>query len=223
MLDEPEKLRAFVMDTWGKNCATKITETKSIELSGALLAHAQAFDFSIFRSKQPIELLKEHGQTPYHLPVFGAPLIDRGPPPAPPSTVAASESGYVRQLFEVIADHLNVPVSSVADFAHEGAMKRLFELSRIKFYSAEGLKELARDHMADAAYFDTLLDMFSDGLYHAYTDSSKTGLQRLQHTVLNAQSLQLGGHVLEPHTTPNDREGVCHHLANENRLHWCDR
>ena len=101
-------------------------------------------------------------------------------------------------------------------------MGTLYKRSRIVFYSAEGLKELARDHMADTAYFDTLLDAFSEGLYHAYTDTTKNGLGRLRHTVLQAQSLQLGGHMLEPHVTPSDREGVCHHLANEDRLRWCD-
>lgn len=221
LLDEPEKLRGFVIDTCGKNCATTITQTKTVKLNGPLLVHAQTFDFSIFRAKQPIDLLDEHRQTPYHLPVFGAPLVDREPPPTPPSNVAASESNYVHQLFEVIAAHLCVPIASPEDFSHATDMRKLFERSRIMFYSAEGLKELARDHMADAAYFETLLDAFSEGLYHAYTDTTKTGLQRLQHTVLNAQSLQLGGHVLEPHTTPSDREGICHHLANEDRLHWC--
>jgi hypothetical protein len=223
LLDDPEKLRAFVIDSWMKNCATTITGTKTVDLSGALLAHAQAFDFSIFRAKQPIDLLNEHRQTRYHLAVFGAPLIDRAPPPAPPSTMAAEESGYLGQLFDVIAEHLNISVSSIADFAHADGMRALFERSRIMFYSAEGLKELARDHMADAAYFETLLTAFSDGLYHAYTDTTKSGLERLRHTVLAAQSLQLGGHVLEPHATPSDREGACHHLANEDRLRWCER
>ena len=223
LLDEPENLRAFVITNWNKNCASTITTTATIDLSGGLLTEVQGFDFSIFRAKQPISLLDEHRKTRYHLAVFGAPLIERGPVPAPPSTVAASESGYVHQLFEVVAEHLSISVSSADDFSHEVSMSKLFERSRIMFYSAEGLKELARDHMADVAYFDTLLDVFSKGLYHAYTNTSKNGLERLQHTVLNAQSLQLAGHVLEPHATPSDREGVCHHLANENHLQWCDK
>jgi hypothetical protein len=67
-----------------------------------------------------------------------------------------------------------------------------------------------------------LLDEFSSGLYHTYTDAKVEGLKRLRATVTAAQSLVLGGHVLSEHATANDREGVCHHLANTNRIRWCE-
>ena len=101
-------------------------------------------------------------------------------------------------------------------------MTHLYNRSRITFYSAEGLKELARDQMANAAFFDTLLDAFESGLYHSYTNLQIKGLPKLQATVTAAQSLQLGGHILNDHATPNDREGVCHHLANTDRIKWCE-
>lgn len=44
----------------------------------------------------------------------------------------------------------------------------------------------------------------------------------MRSTILAAQSLQLGGHALAPHVVANDREGICHHMANENRVIWCD-
>jgi hypothetical protein len=31
----------------------------------------------------------------------------------------------------------------------------------------------------------------------------------------------LGGHVLTPHVRANDREGMCHQMANESRVNWC--
>ncbi|MBK8177015.1 MAG: hypothetical protein IPK66_17675 [Rhodospirillales bacterium] len=223
LLDNPANLRQYIIDNWDNHCATTITSTKRIKLDAALQNHISSFNFSIFRAKQPIALLDEHRQTRYYLAVFGAPLINRDPAPKPPSEVAAVESGYVQQLFDVIAEYLQLSVTTISDFSHNDYTRKLFERSRIMFYSAEGLKELARDQMADAEYFDSLLDAFCDGLYFAYTDPTKRGLQRLQHTVLSAQSLQLGGHVLEPHATPCDREGVCHHLANEDRVRWCER
>jgi hypothetical protein len=222
LLDVPAELRKFVIDNWKKYCAKKI-HSEEVELSPELRAHIATFDFSIFRAKQPLELINEHSQTKYHLTVFGMPLIERPPPPQPPSTVAPEETVYVTQLYEVIAERLGVSVSAVADFASSPEMSRLFDRSRITFYSAEGLKELARDRMADAAYFDTLLDHFRDGLFHAYTVDGQTGLQRLRGTVLASQSLQLGAHILEPHATPNDREGACHHLANDGSIKWRDK
>jgi hypothetical protein len=222
MLDMPEKLRAYILANWDERCAGKITSKASINLSDALRAHIEAFDFSVFRAKQPLDLINEHAKTRYHLTVFGAPLIERPPAPNPPSSVAAAETEYVSQLYEVIGEALGIKVSDTATFAHHTGHMRLFDRSRITFYCAEGLKELARDQMADAAYFETLLEEFSDGLYHDYTTLGLTGLQRLTSTVKAAQSLQLGGHVLAPHVLAKDREGMCHQMANEKRVNWCN-
>jgi hypothetical protein len=114
-------------------------------------------------------------------------------------------------------------IKTAADFTENAAMTRLFDRSRLTFYSAEGLKELARDQMADATYFEGLLDDFCDSLYHTYSVSTQSSLRRLQNTVQAAQLLPLGGHVLGVHATPNDREGVCHHMANEGRVEWCQK
>jgi hypothetical protein len=223
LLDAPDKLCAYILKNWDKYCAGEITDTEKIPLTDDLKAHISVFDFSIFRAKQPHDLINEHQKTRYHLTVFGAPLINRPPPPAPPSIVAPSERPYVAQLYELIAEELEISVKQTVDFAHSQPMRNLFDRSRITFYSAEGLKELARDHMADAAFFDSLLTNFGDGLYHTYTTPVANGLMRLRSTVQAAQSLQLGAHVLEPHTTPLDREGVCHHLANNGIITWCDK
>lgn len=223
LLDAPDKLRAYILKNWDKYCASKITDTEKVPLTDDLKAHIAVFDFSIFRAKQPHDLINEHQKTRYHLTVFGAPLINRPPPPAPPSIVAPSERAYVAQLYKLIAQELEISVKQTVDFAHSQTMRNLFDRSRITFYSAEGLKELARDHMADAAFFDSLLTHFGDGLYQTYTTPTANGLIRLRSTVQAAQSLQLGAHVLEPHTTPLDREGVCHHLANDGTITWCDK
>ncbi len=157
LLDDPAELRKFVTDNWEKYCANKI-HSEEVELSLELKAHIATFDFSIFRAKQPLELINEHSQTKYHLIAFGLPLIDRPPPPQPPSTVAPEETVYVTQLYEIIAEKLGVSVSAVADFASSPEMSRLFDRSRITFYSAEGLKELARDRMADAVTLPLWID-----------------------------------------------------------------
>jgi hypothetical protein len=221
LLDDSIKLKDFIVENWDKSCAAEITAKVTVALTGKLKSHIETFDFGIFHAKQPHELIDEHSQTPYHLTVFGAPLINRPPPPAPPSTVAAIENVYISQLFAVIAERLGIPVNAIADLSSNPDMWRLFTRSRLTFYSAEGLKELARDQMADAGFFETFLQHFVDGLFHTYTKEWPSGLSRLQATVQAARSLHLEGHVLTPHATPNDREGVCHHLANNSAIIWC--
>jgi hypothetical protein len=221
LVDAPEELRAHILKRWDKDCKNKITSKRAIELTPDLKAHIEAFDFSIFRVKQPMDIVEEHRQTEYHLVVFGVPLVERPPPPKPPSQVAPEEAGYVKQLFKVIAEHLGAPVSTCSDFGHLAPMKGLFERSRLTFYCAEGLKELARDQMADEAYFHTLQQEFADGLYYTYIATHPSGLEKLRCTIESAVGLQLSDHPLKPLVTPNDRAGICHHIANDGHFHWC--
>lgn len=221
LLDDPEKMRAYVLANWDSQCAEAIGKVP-IPMSSQLSSHILTFPFEIFRAKQPLEIINEHAKTRFHLPVFGLPLIERAKPPAPPSTVTAGEMGYVAQLFEVIGENLGTPVSQLSDFVDSDPHRRLFERSRITFYCAENLKELARDQMADTAYFETLVDEFFDGLYHICNDPADSGLKKLKSTIQAAQNLQLGGHALAPHIVANDREGICHHMANADRVRWCE-
>jgi hypothetical protein len=221
LLDMPANLQKTMVDSWG-DYSKSITSKQTIALTPELKKHILSFDFSIFSAKQPHDLINEHAKTKYHLTVFGAPLLERPPPPPPPSTVAANETKYIEQLYSVIGDALGTKVFDAADFKHSPRHARLFERSRLVFYSAEGLKELARDQMADQAYFDSLLTEFSDGLYHQYTDTNGSPMDRLKATVTAAQAIQLGPHPLAPHVNGKDREGMCHQMANEDILDWCN-
>ncbi|WP_213948075.1 ABC-three component system protein [Luteibacter sp. dw_328] len=220
LLDEPARLKTYILENWVERCSARIIKGV-VTLTDELRAHIDAFDFSIFRAKQPLDLINEHAKTRYHLIVFGAPLIDRTVPTKAPSQVAPGENGYLNRLYEAIGQALGISVSSSADFAHDKGHSRLFDRSRITFYCAENLKELASDRMADARYFETLLNEFENGLFYSYTKSGLSGIERLAATVLSAQAIQLGGHVLAPHVLANDREGMCHQLANERGVSWC--
>lgn len=221
LLDEPKSLKAEIIKTWDAY-SKSITSKQTIALSAELQKHIEDFDFSIFAAKQPHDLIAEHSQTKYHLTVFGAPLVNRPPPPAPPSTVAANETKYIEQLYRVIGDDIGMTVSDADDFKHSSYHARMFARSRLTFYSAEGLKEVARDQMADQQFFESLLDDFCDGLYYHYTEPKGSPLDRLKVTVSAAQNIQLGSHPLAPHVTGKDREGMCHQMANEDRLDWCN-
>jgi hypothetical protein len=221
LLDIPENLRSFIIKNWNRYCRTKIRKDP-VELTDELLAHIRKVPFTAFRAKQPLDLLNEHSQTKYHLTVFGAPLIERSKAPEPPSKVAPSENGYIAQLMKVISADIGYAVSNLTDFLNSDKHRRLFDRSRLTFYHAEGLKQLARDQMADVAFFSSLLKEFYDGLYHFHT-CEPDGYHRLIETVKASQNLQLGGHALVPHLVANDREGMCHQMANGGQVQWCDK
>jgi len=145
LLDVPEKLRAYMLENRNERCASKISK-QAISLTTELKAHIGTFDFSIFRAKQPLDLINEHAQTRYHLTVFGAPLIERPPPPTPPSAVAAGETEYVSQLYKVIGEALGKAVSGAKDFSSETSLTRrvaleAFRSDEIQATSLRSLKD----------------------------------------------------------------------------------
>lgn len=223
LLDEPEKLRTSLIENWDKYCRKHIAGKKDIALEGSLLIYVQEAPFTIFRSKQPHELLKEHAQTRYHDLIFGAPLIERPPPPKPPSNVAPTESMYVKRLFEVIAEVTGQVVTCEFDFSNNDKMLQIFARARLMFYAAEGLKELSRDQMSEEGYFEDLLNEFKEGLYYHYTAAAESGHARLVNTIKAAQLQSIPhGHPLAAFVQATDREGICHHLANDGHACWCN-
>ncbi|MGF6178849.1 ABC-three component system protein [Ensifer sp. 4252] len=221
-LIDHNKLGTYLIENWDEHCAGSIVSKKKIELEGDFLKFVRAIDFSLIRVKQPLEILSEHAQTKYHKFVFGAPLVDRPKPTLPPSVIDAKEQGYVRQLYDVIGELTGTDVQKESDFEGHKKSSLLFKRSRASFYSAEGLKELARDQMDDVKYFDDLLERFETGLYYTFSGPTPNGYERLSATVKAAQLQQIDGHVLRDHMSPLDREGVCHHLANSGAVTWCD-
>lgn len=221
LIDDPQQLRTYVMENWETYCKGAISKD-SVALEGDFADYVSQLDFGFIRVKQPLDIINEHGQTKYHPVVFGVPLIERPPPTTPPSHVAEAERGYVGELFKVIGEMTGTTITDDGDFAFNSKAKNLFERSRMTFYSAEGLKELARDQMADAAYFDELLGEFRHGLYYTYSAAAESGYNRLSETVKAAQVQQVSSSVLKDHMTSPDREGICHHLANNGDVTWCD-
>lgn len=222
LVDDPAKLKSYLIENWESHCANAITTKQVVKLEGKFAKYVSEIDFGFVRVKQPLDLINEHGQTKYHPAVFGAPLIERPPPATPPSQVCEAERGYVGELFKVIGEMTSETVTGEADFAGDAEARNLFERSRMTFYSAEGLKELARDQMADAKYFDDLLGEFKHGLYYTYSAPADSGYVRLSDTVKAAQMQQVSSYTLKDHITSPDREGICHHLANNGDVTWCD-
>ncbi|TCP32404.1 ABC-three component system protein [Sphingomonas sp. BK235] len=218
-LDDPAALKKSIIADWDKYCRDEIRKDP-VPLDQVLRDHIATFDFTIFKVKQPLELLNEHAQTRYHLTVFGLPLIERIVPKAPPSSVAPTETVYISKLLAAISEGVGAAIADEAGLALHKKEAALFRRSRLTFYCAENLRELARDSMANVEFFDSLLQEFADGLYHTYNAPATSGLSRLSATVQAAQSLQLTGHMLNPHVVANDREGMCHQLANEDIAEW---
>ena len=89
-------------------------------VGGALRAHVDGFNFSIFDAVPPLRLIDEHRATPWHVARFGGGLPPRPPILSPPPALAGSEQQYVRELLRAYEDRLGTPIRSLSDLAAAG-------------------------------------------------------------------------------------------------------
>lgn len=219
LLLDPNKLRESVRQAWEKQCRHHITATADVALTDDFLSYFDAFDFTIFSSKSVLELIAQHGSTKYHAIRFGGGLPPRSAPHAPPAEPAAHESRYIRQLLDAYGDHLGQQVPDLAALAIQPPLQRDLSRQRERFYSAEALRNFSRDTVPEGT-FDALQEEVFQGVVDICESSHSTGFERMKATVSQAAQVASTSNPLAPATRVQDRQGICHQLANEDRLRW---
>lgn len=219
LLNKPTELRQKLIDNWQGYCQEGITTTQEIGLSGNLLDHLNAFDFTIFSSKSHVELITEHYDTAFHSVRFGGGLPERPRPEVPPETLGEKEVRYVRQLLDAYQDALGEELGNAEAIANHARYNRHFRRQRERFYHAEALRNFARDTVPDGTF-----SSLQDEVYHGVADIAdadyQDGLERMNATVAHAAHISLTSSPLVSVTKVQDRQGMCHQLANEDRLMW---
>lgn len=219
LLKKPEKLRTELKRNWITYCQNKITRKCQVVLDSSLHQYIDTLDFSIFRAKQPLQMIEEHEKTRWYVLRFGGGLPTRPPIKKPPSDLDKAELKYVTKLLEAYADHTGIHVES-----HQGIplpdLQDHFSDSRKQFYSAESLRAFSRDTLPPGE-FQKLQDEFYDGIMDEIRSDHPDGYRRVIAVVKLARKLQLSSHALITTLTQLDRAGICHQLANDNeKVRW---
>jgi hypothetical protein len=220
LLTNPEELRNELIENWDGYCKTHISETKEISLEGELRGYLDKFDFRIFKMIPIAEMIKGHANTIFYLRRFGtAGFPERPPVDLPPDKIHPRESRYVQQLFEVYSEKLAVQLNEPAQLAKYPEMEKHFNRSREVFYHAESLRNFPRDSV-DPGAFDAIRDEIYHGVVDTYDMDYADGLTRVRSTLKQAAMLTPNCNALCIRVQTQDKQGLCHHLANENKFKW---
>ena len=166
-----------------------------------------------------VELIEAHSHTGFHAVRFGGGLPSRPDPEEPPAVPATSESRYIRQLLDAYGDHLGSPLQDINALAAHSTLEQNFWRQRERFYHAEALRNFARDTVPEGT-FDNLQDEIFHGVVDVADSTHPNGYERMKATVAQASSVALTANPLASATKSQDRQGICHQLANEDRLKW---
>lgn len=192
-------------------------------LSGEVLENvrelARTTDFARFQSVELEDALETHRKTPYYAARFGGPLPIRPPTGAPPESPREHESRYVSKLADVYREQNPPDEIDETSLSSHPTFGAHFRRQRVAFYSAEALRMYARDSVPDGT-FEALQDDLHSGVVEVLDADHRSGRERLQAVLTQSAQIDLSSHALIAVARINDRKGICHQLANEDRLTW---
>lgn len=220
LLEHPEELRTGLIAKWDEGELLKLGK-KDIALVGELREYVEGFDFSIIRDLPPSRVIDEHRHTRHHAARFGGGLV-RLPPDKVhvPPDIAKEEARFVEQLIEAYGDYLSKALAGVEELKDYPTLKNHFDRQRKHFYLAELLRNFTRDNIPEEECFERLQDAIYDGVIDTAEGDHAHGFDRVRQTIAVARTLQIDSHPLKECLEVYHRSGICHQLANKDRLTW---
>jgi hypothetical protein len=218
LLREPSELKKQLLVEWDQKCKNKITSTQQVALDSQLRAHIQALNFAGIKAMSPLTIIEDHRNTPWHAARFGGGLPPRSAVPAVPPTLAPEETKYVRALLDAYEDKLRSTLSSTEDIP-VGALADHFRRARHEFYNAEALRQFSKDNVPPGT-FDVLLCEVEAGIIDVVQASHPDAYERVLSAVQQAKTLPLTSNPLVTRVTASDKGGMCHQLANDEKIKW---
>lgn len=219
LLSKPKALQNKFIDELNKQSAvTRDLDAQALE---SIKNIAKSIDFSIFRSLELNEMLETHRRTRYYATRFGTALPNRPRANQAPVTPKPEEARYVEKLLDIYSEQDPVSCSDIASVVAHTKYGAHLQRQREAFYSAEALRLYARDAVPDGTY-----ELLQDDVYTGVIDTAEanhsSGLERLQAVLSQSAKLDLSVHKLISVSTLKDRQGICHQLANVDKLTWVD-
>lgn len=216
LLDNVKNLKKELVNSWDSYCLKKITSSAEVKLDGSFKDYLEKFDFSIFKEYQIETIIEEFSVTKYYPSRFGGGLnTTRENIPKPPDKIDSTEFSYVAKLFEVYGEKLNQVITSKNDLNKFKNELSHFERQRVAYYSAESLKEFSRDNLHSQLDYNSLLQEFYTMIVNVVDSNFSTGWDRLCKAIEVSGSIVIDKHPLKSEMDQQDRNGICHQLANE--------
>lgn len=217
LLSKPTELRNAFLSKIEPGC--DLIANLHTDLTDKVRTLAQETDFALFQSVEILDALRVHRKTPYFVARFGGPLDPRPETEAPPEALGTHETRYVAQLVEVYTERHPDDTFAGTDLSSHPKMGTHFQRQRFSFYNAEALRLYARDSVPDGT-FEALQNDIHAGVVEVAETDHATGMDRLTQVLTTSVQLDLSSHTLISVANLDDRKGICHQLANEDRLTW---
>ncbi len=220
LLKDPVMLKAGLIENWKKHCLNKITSTGEVPLDDEFKVYIDTLDFSVFKDISPLEMIEQFKQSSRYALRFGGGLPERKRRTSPPFEEEKVQL-FIQRLLEAYSEHSGKKIDSLEEVGKDKGYLEHLKQQRECYYSAEFLKEFARDSLpAEVAVFTDFQDEIFHGIIDELNLSTSDGYTNVQHATATASKLPILSNTLRDYISVIDRKGACHQLANEGRVEW---
>lgn len=218
LIDHPAEINKRVIDSWDDICKQKISK-KAMSLNEELKEYINDFDFSIVKTKTMLEIIEEHKSTAFYAFRFGGGLtVTRDRCINLPDKIVENEMTYVKKFLDAISEKELSCINSVIEL-EQNYPKYIQNLrvQRERFYSAENLKKYTQKYLLTDSYYKDLMNDIYYGIYDLFIKDYDNGFSRLGDVMNHVVQIDLKHNLLCKYDLvhPQDRQGICHQLANE--------
>lgn len=218
LFEKPDRLRESLIQKWNKEVRDSISSVP-VELTDELRKYIEDTDFSLFTDLSPIELIEAHRTTPYFPYRFGSNLPDRPAPISAPDAIGVHETQYIQKMLTAFSEDCGNAILSAVALSAYRTYHRDLKRAREDFYSAESLKNFSRDNLPNGA-FDKVQGEVLIAIDHVMNDTYRNAYHRMRETLRYVPTVSLVTKYLKDYTNAGDKRGICHQLANDDRISW---
>ncbi len=220
LIEKPYKLKSMLIENWDQYVKDKITK-KPILLADEFSTYVSEFDFSIVKPIEPMVFLDQFKQTPWYAYRFGGIKRQRETSSLPDFSDTEMKLRYITQLLAVYSDEISCEINSIEELTTYGQYKLHFDIQRKNFYAVETLKQFERDNLPpESKAFETLKDEVLALVCTKMFTTYKSSFEKMNQILESCSYINVSSNPLAISITLLDKQGVCHHLVNDNKLTW---
>lgn len=222
LISKPDDLKKLLIKNWKDYVEKNITKSQHVRLEGDMKRYVEDFDFGIIETIEPHEMLQQFKNTSYYLYFFGGQIQKNRIQTVVPEFIEnEKQMRYVEQLLIAYSEELSDEINRIEDLEKYGNFKIHFELQRQNFYSIETLKQFERDNLPpDSTAFEDFKTEVLTAVYSKVLNVYENSFKRLQSILDHSGLLNITSNPLSVTLSVMDKNGICHHLVNENKLSW---
>lgn len=128
---------------------------------------------------------------------------------------------YITELLIVYSEEISTVINSIDELAKYGQYKVHFDFQRKSFYAVETLKQFERDNLplgSDA--FERLKEDIFAVIITKIFDTYRNSFDKMNKVLESCSSIDTSSNPLNISIAVIDKQGICHHLVNEDKLSW---